>query len=117
MGKTAAILLLAALAAGPARAEFRVVQKESEFRSLVDGRSLTRTGVQLEVGQGGAIAGRAFGRDVTGKWRWQDGYFCRDLAWGERQFPYNCQQVAIDGDRLRFASDRGAGQAAVLRLR
>ncbi len=117
MGKAAAFILLGLLAAGPARAEFRVVQNESEFRSLVGGRELTRMGVSLTVSQGGAIAGRAFGRQVTGAWDWQDGYFCRDLAWGDRDFPHNCQQVAIDGDRLRFASDRGAGQAAVLTLR
>ncbi|WP_172327045.1 dihydrodipicolinate reductase [Mangrovicoccus sp. HB161399] len=117
MARAFAAVLLALLAASPARAEFRVVQKESEFRSLVSGRELTRLGVSLTVTQGGAIAGRAFGRDVTGQWRWQDGYFCRDLAWGARSFPHNCQQVAIDGDRLRFASDRGTGEAAVLNLR
>ncbi|WP_138471632.1 dihydrodipicolinate reductase [Poseidonocella sp. HB161398] len=111
-----ALLVLAGAGAGEARAQFRQVGTESEFRALTEGHILERTGIRLAVRHDGAIVGSAFGREVSGSWRWKDGWFCRDLAWGARQFPYNCQEVAVDGDRLRFASDQGRGRSAVLEL-
>ncbi len=43
--------------------------------------------------------------------------FCRDLFWGARDLGYNCQQVDVNGSRIRFTSDRGRGDSAVFRLR
>ena len=109
--------ILFCCAALPARAEFQPVETRDAFVGLIEGRSLTRAGVALQVSPGGDITGRAFGRDVTGRWRWQDGYFCRSLSWGSTGFDDNCQAVARDGARLRFTSDRGSGQSAILSLR
>lgn len=94
----------------------RVVEK-TEFLALVSGQTLTRVGVRLRVGADGAIRGRAFGQPVSGAWRWQGGYFCRDLFWGDRDLGPNCQEVTLRGDVLRFTSDRGTGQSADLVLR
>jgi len=72
----------------------------------------------LSVTADGAIQGRAAGRDVTGDWSWQEGYFCRKMMWGEREIPYNCQLVEIrNGDEMRFTVDRGAGDSATFKLR
>lgn len=101
----------------PALAEYRKIDGQAEFAGLVSGRELTRMGITLTVSPGGEIRGRAFGQDVSGSWTWQDGYFCRDLFWGDQAFGYNCQEVALNGSSLRFTSDRGAGRSAALRLR
>ena len=65
---------------------------------------------------GGYFAGRAFGGPVTGQWRWENGYFCRDLFWNDTDLGYNCQLVQENGPTLRFTSDQGAGMFADLTL-
>ncbi len=112
-------VLAGALAAVPALSsaqEFQPVRDQSAFVKVVTGRALTRFGIRLEVTPTGEIRGNAFGRPVTGAWRWSDGYFCRDLAWGERDLGPNCQEVRVDGETVRFISDRGTGIYADLRL-
>ncbi len=111
-------LALALGLATPVGAEgFSQVSEKSTFLSLVDGRKLTRFGIKLDVTRDGQIKGHAFGRDVTGAWRWQAGYFCRDLYWGQTDLGPNCQAVKVQGRTLRFISDRGTGQFADLQLR
>ena len=96
---------------------FQPVRDENTFIEVVEGRDLTRFGITLEVTSAGQIRGRAFGTPVTGQWRWQDGYFCRDLFWGDTDLGANCQEVRVQGDRVRFISDRGQGMYADLSLR
>lgn len=105
------LLPLAATAEG-----FSKVTNKSEFVSLISGKTLKRIGIRLEVAATGAIIGRGLGRDVQGAWRWDNGYFCRDLFWGKRDLGFNCQQVEVSGSVIRFTSDKGAGQYADLRM-
>ena len=93
------------------------VSTEETFVSLLEGRELSRLGIRLTVTPDGQIVGSAFGTEVTGQWSWDAGYFCRDLFYGERDLGYNCQLVQIDGNRMRFTSDQGAGQFADFTLR
>jgi hypothetical protein len=105
------------LAAETAAAEqFQPLRDQRAFVGLVQGRDLTRFGIRLEVTPAGEIKGSAFGTPVTGEWRWQDGFFCRELYWGERDLGPNCQEVQVNGETLRFISDRGEGMFADLSL-
>lgn len=116
--KRVLVFILAMGLAVPVSAEgFSQISEKGAFVSLVEGRQLTRFGIELDVTRDGQIKGRAFGRDVTGAWRWQAGYFCRDLYWGQMDLGPNCQAVKIQGRTIRFISDRGAGQFADLKLR
>lgn len=117
MIRTAAALALT-LAAAPALA-FERVSDLSTFNALVAGKELRigLYGLSLSVTPDGAIRGRAVGYDVTGSWSWQDGYFCRQMDWSGTEIPYNCQLVEVDGSRMRFTTDRGAGDDAVFNLR
>lgn len=109
---------IAAISAAPATADgFNQIQKESEFISVISDKKLTRFGIDLTVTPSGQIAGRAFGRPVSGAWQWKSGYFCRDLYWGKRDLGPNCQAVKVQGSTIRFISDRGAGEFADLRLK
>ena len=94
------------------------VKDESQFINLVGGKLLRHRvyGIRLNVLETGEIVGSAVGRDISGTWRWQDGFFCREMAWGERAIPYNCQLVEIANDLIRFTVDRGAGDSAAFRL-
>ena len=62
------------------------------FRGRSDRRSRLRTRCHGQVGQ----------------WS-DDGYFCRDLYFGEESLGPNCQLVEINGSTLRFTSDKGDG--------
>jgi len=95
------------------------LSERDQFLETLDGRNLTIGiyGLSLAVSPDGVIRGRAAGRDVTGEWTWQDGYFCRSMMWGQREIPYNCQLVQYDGREMRFTTDRGEGDYADFRLR
>jgi hypothetical protein len=108
---------MAALATPVAAEEFRQVEEREEFVGLVSGKALTRFGISLNVSPSGKIDGSAFGKPVTGAWRWNDGYFCRDLSFGTKNLGPNCQIVQVRGATLRFIADQGRGDRADLRLR
>ena len=108
--------VFAALAT-PAVADFAKISNESQFVEVVTGKTLTRPLVRLQVTSSGEISGNGASWPVTGNWSWQNGYFCRDLDWGGMDLGYNCQEVRVNDNRIRFTSDRGAGQSAVFRLR
>ncbi|MFK7744351.1 MAG: dihydrodipicolinate reductase [Roseobacter sp.] len=105
------------ICASPAFAEFSQVVDQETFVSLVKGKELKRPFVNLEVLPDGEITGRGAAWPVEGNWTWNDGYFCRDLFWGGDALGYNCQEVQVTGNRIRFTSDRGAGDSAEFRLR
>ncbi|TCP39740.1 dihydrodipicolinate reductase [Rhodovulum marinum] len=112
-----AAAVISTLAAAPAAAEgFRTVESRSVFLSLVDGKKLKRLGINLAVTPGGEIRGQAFGKRVSGAWRWDGRYFCRDLYFGNEDLGPNCQLVQVKGSTVRFIADRGAGRSADLRM-
>jgi hypothetical protein len=106
-----------ATAQGASANIFENVTSKDRFVTLIEGKALTRMGIKLDVSRQGDIRGRAFGRDVTGRWNWQDGYFCRTLFWGQMDLGDNCQAVDIQGNTIRFTSDQGSGRSADLTLR
>lgn len=117
--KTIVASFVATLLAGaPALAEgFERIAERDGFLSMVQNRDLTRLGIRLTVTGDGRIEGRAFGQEVTGAWRWDGGFFCRDLYLsGDPLDRDNCQVVQVRGNTLRFTSDRGAGEYADLKL-
>lgn len=118
MRRLIAALFAALTLALPVQAgDFAHVLDKSTFMTLIEGRQLTRTGIRLDVTPDGQIRGKAFGRPVTGAWQWKAGYFCRDLYWGKRDLGPNCQAVKVQGNTVRFISDKGAGEFADLVLK
>ncbi|WP_171178808.1 dihydrodipicolinate reductase [Ruegeria sp. HKCCD8929] len=117
MWKRISLVWLSTVLAGPAAAEFTRVSDEGTFRAIVTGKVLTRPLIRLQVSPEGEITGTGGPSDVAGSWTWRDGYFCRDLLWGKRNLGYNCQEVGVNGGKIRFTSDRGSGDYADFRLR
>ena len=114
------LMLIAVLAGGPAQAEeYRPIHDRKAFLSVVEGRALRIAlyDLTLRVGADGAISGRALGGEVSGKWQWSDGYFCRTMEWAGRKIDADCQLVEQRGtSALRFTSGKGSGKRAVFRL-
>ncbi|MEL6617892.1 MAG: dihydrodipicolinate reductase [Pseudomonadota bacterium] len=116
--RTIVLTFITMLMAVPAWAELRRVENQQQFVQLIQGKTLTRPLIKLTVSPDGRIAGRGARWDVEGTWSWQNGYFCRDLFWGGDALGYNCQEVQATADgRIKFTSDRGAGDSAMFRLR
>jgi hypothetical protein len=113
----AAVLAGLALPAASPLAAFERITDAREFTQTVAGRDLTRFGIRLQVTPDGGIRGRGFGYTVTGEWRWESGFFCRDMDWGGTDIGYNCQAVLRDGNRVRFIADQGRGEHADFTLR
>ncbi|MBN2630492.1 MAG: dihydrodipicolinate reductase [Rhodobacteraceae bacterium] len=118
-----AIVFAVCLACVPAFAHangFEPIRDKGRFLSLIDGKEL-RIGLYnltLKVLPDGRISGTALGWGITGKWNWENGYFCRDMDWSGYAIPRNCQLVEANGDReLRFTVDQGRGKSASFRLR
>ncbi len=112
----AAAIAAALVAPAPALA-WEAVTDGARFAALTAGRTLTFDGVRVALTPDGRITGRALGLAVTGRWRWEDGHFCRTLRWGLRRWADDCQAVAARPGELRFVADRGAGDVAVMALR
>lgn len=117
--RIAAFTLIFSMLAVPAFAEgFQRIDGRDGFLSVVKDRDLTRLGIRVKVTDRGQIVGRAFGQKVTGAWSWQNGYFCRDLYWAGSELDLgNCQLVEVNGNTVRFTSDKGTGDYADLRLK
>jgi hypothetical protein len=115
---TTALILATPVAAGAN--DFQPIKDKGDFLSLIQDREL-RIGIynlSLNVLPDGKIEGSALGWGITGKWQWQDGYFCREMDWSGMEIEYNCQLVEANGDeRLRFTVDKGTGDSATFRLR
>lgn len=119
MGMTKFVLatFIAVVPASAALAEFSKIEDQSDFVALIAGKELKRPFVKIEVASDGSISGYGAAWPVTGEWTWSDGFFCRDLFWAGDALGYNCQQVEAAGNRIRFTSDKGAGDSAEFRLR
>ncbi len=111
------------LSGGTALAFERVIS-ENRFVELVEGKSLSllrplllRSAIVLEVSRDGDIKGTALRKPVTGAWQWKDGFFCRDLAYGNEDLGPNCQVVEVRDDQIRFIADQGQGDRADFRLK
>ena len=120
--RIAVILALALpVVATMARAqEFQPVRDRDAFMSLIKGRELRLPlfRIRITLTPDGTIDGSALGWPMKGKWRWDNGYFCRDIDWSGTAIPFNCQLVEARGtDEIRFTVDQGKGDSASFRLR
>ena len=111
------VSILPVLAWPAAASALERITRQEQFVAAIAGRELRRFGIRLTVAPDGTITGSGMGWDVTGEWEWRDGYFCRTLDWGGSDLGQNCQAVSLDGNRMRFRSDRGTGDYADFRLR
>jgi len=105
------------MTAGVSFANDTVIDNKSDFEAIVLGKQLRAIGVMLEVQPDGTVTGYAYGKDVTGRWTWNDRYFCRYLSLGGKPMPEDCATVLVEDGKITFVTERGLGKSAWLRLK
>ncbi len=105
-----ALALILALTATPALTEGQIVTEE-DFREVVVGVPI-RLGpdVVFTINADNTITGDVDGREATGTWDFQDGFWCRKII-VEQVFTEDCQLWEIDGETLVITRDRGRGES------
>ncbi len=63
----------------------------------------------------GTIEGTWYGKELRGKWRWDEGYFCRTLS-APRPAAEDCQEWSLGDGKVRLLRSRGAGDSTVYLL-
>lgn len=93
------------------------IDSEAAFRSQVVGRTISLAGdkdtaVSTVVRPDGTWSGIFRGRQVSGKWWWEDGYLCRSLIMDGKREPDNCGVWSVSQNKLRIVHDRGTGPSS-----
>ena len=112
------LLLILTIFASSAFANDRILNRAA-FLELVLGKTLgiPMFLVKLRIYEDGSIQGKGMGKQISGLWEWQTGYFCRTLVWGSVEIGRNCQEITLDSRKLIFTSDRGTGRSARFSLK
>lgn len=93
--------------------QFKVVSDYDAFESAFIGPKISDPANHenfFVIKGDGSIEGTWHGAALAGRWRWEDGYFCRSLS-APRAAPEDCQEWSVAGDRARLARERGAGES------
>ena len=93
------------------------IDSEAAFRSQVVGRTISlagdeNTAVSTVVRSDGTWSGIFRGKQVSGKWWWEDDYLCRSLIMDGTREPDNCGVWSVSQNKLRIVHDRGTGPSS-----
>ena len=92
------------------------ITTEKEFRAKVVGKKLITERGNVTIQADGSLTGQLGGKEVSGEWTWDDGYYCRSVAFGNRQLRDDCQMVTIVGKEVTFYRKKGYGDGFVYYL-
>ncbi|MDE0057104.1 MAG: hypothetical protein OXP07_03195 [Defluviicoccus sp.] len=110
LAAAALIGLSANLAIQQASAADLRIATEQEFRTKAAGKRLVSESGWVDVGKDGSLMGEFGGRELTGKWYWEDEYYCRTVQLGDRDFGHDCQVVLVTEDGMVFHRGKGEGR-------
>ena len=85
------------------------ITTKKEYITKVVGKKLTSGNGVVYSHKDGTLTGYFGEKEMTGTWTWEEGYWCRTVIIGGREFPHDCQVVTVLGDKLTFIRDRGEG--------
>lgn len=101
----------------PAAAWERITTAQ-QFLDRVAGRTfVTETGNTFTSHPDGRVTGTWGGNEMTGRWEWHSGFWCRNVRVGGQESGTDCQTLELRGNQLRSTRDQGRGEAAVSTLR
>jgi|GEM_PF-4379851 len=87
------------------------ITTEQDFLEQVAGKRLVDGNSWVIINPDGTVEG--VGPDqqpVSGSWSWSETFYRRSIHFDGKDLPEDLQVVSIDGDRVSFAHQRGAGE-------
>ena len=86
------------------------ITTEQEFRATAVGKKMVTKGGYVNFGEDGSLSGEFSGKKLTGKWSWEDGYFCRTVKLGGKDRGHDCQVVLATEDGVVLHRKKGQGK-------
>ncbi len=111
--KFTALLIAATLVAGPAFSEsFKRIRKEADYRAMVVDRTITAGSGSFIVHSNGTISGQIPSGALSGKWQWNQKFFCRTIAVAGKTAGTGCTVIKVskDGKTLVVIGDKGKAE-------
>ena len=94
----------------------RRITTEQEFRDALVGRRAGDERGYFIVHEGGTLTGKFNNRKLTGKWTWEEQFFCRTAKLGSQKLGRSCQVLSIEGDTLTATGKKGKGKKVTYRI-
>ena len=98
--------------------QFERIETAAEFETYVVGKTLQWATGETVIQADGTTHGTMQNvGSYHGKWRWQDGYYCRSLIVNETTSEPKCLTVERAGNRLRMSYGKGEGRTLELDIK
>lgn len=91
------------------------ITTEDEFMATAAGRTISNDLATISITRNGRIRGISDGVEIAGRWRWEDGFWCRTIT-EPVQTPEDCQVWEITNRTLIITRDKGRGERIVYPL-
>lgn len=99
------------LMALPASAEWQQIFDQNTFDAqVVDTSFQDSAGNWFRFNSDGSLSGGSGGKDLTGTWRFDNGFACFDRKLGKERLPSDCIVVLINGEQLVTVRNQGKGR-------
>ncbi|WP_368186742.1 hypothetical protein [Aestuariibius sp. HNIBRBA575] len=102
----AALTLSACMQTETEMTQDMVSPEEATIQSLV-GKRLSNDQGYATLHADGRVTGEFGGAVFAGTWTVVDGQYCRSGSIGERELPYECQDVSVNGSEVSFTPPGG----------
>lgn len=76
--------------------------------------TLVADALRFVIHEDGTIVGEVGGRPLTGRWYWENGYFCRTAVLDGETLELDCEIIEYRGDQMRYIRERGNGEASIV---
>lgn len=107
-----AAFVVAGAATSVQAAGFKRIKTAADFKAKIVGKTLSVGKSTFIVQPDGSLTGSTPTGKVVGKWNWQQGFYCRALRIGKKNFPSDCQLVRFNGDEVVFVRQQGKGDSS-----
>jgi hypothetical protein len=85
------------------------ITTEADFRATAAGKSITNGNTSIAINRNGTITGSTNGAPIKGIWKWQEGYWCRQIT-EPAVSEVDCQLWEVRGRELTITRARGTGE-------
>ena len=91
----------------------RITDRE-EFCRLFADRRLKGNGMEFTIFADGRMEGLIGNSELTGRWHWEDGFFCRTARLDGEDLGTDWEVIETDGVRMRYVRDKGRGEGSIV---